>query len=273
MSEITFLFATGSSSSARPTSRTAAAIRSAGGRAAPPSRVGDRGGARRLRLRGLPGQLVGGHDLLERGLVGRREIDRLVGEAVRRGADPADRLGVVPGAVAEPGDHRQQRGGLRGVQRPGGATAGCRAAGRKAGEEASDRLVAHDREATGSPGRREPAFPRVRRRLELARDGVKRLSPPAGLVTRRRAPRRAPWYGRAAWPRRAGSCSRRIWTISPSRTRITPSALSWYGASVTVEWPWCVISATTTSGSSVSRITASTPSMTKAARRPDTCAK
>ncbi len=35
MSEITFLFATGSSSSARPISRTAAAIRSAGGRAAP----------------------------------------------------------------------------------------------------------------------------------------------------------------------------------------------------------------------------------------------
>src|SRR6185437_1280352 len=35
MSEITFLFATGRSSSARPTSRTEAAIRSAGGRAAP----------------------------------------------------------------------------------------------------------------------------------------------------------------------------------------------------------------------------------------------
>jgi hypothetical protein len=92
--------------------------------------------------------LVGGGDLRERGLIGHREIDRLVGQAVRCGPDPADGLGIVAGTVAEPGDHGEQRRRLRGVQRSGGPAARGRAAGSKAGEEASDRLVAHDREAT-----------------------------------------------------------------------------------------------------------------------------
>ena len=119
MSEITFLLATGQQflGQADEPHRGGHQVGRRPGRAA--QRVRDRAGPWPPGLRGVLRQPVGGGDLLERGLVGRGQADRLVGEAVRRRPDPAHRLRVVPRAVAEPGDHRQQRGGLRGLQRPG----------------------------------------------------------------------------------------------------------------------------------------------------------
>jgi MFS family permease len=107
----------------------------------------DRLGPGPLLLGVLLRQLVRLGHLPERGGVRLGELKRVHRQAISGGTDPAHHLRVVPRAVAVPGDHGDQRGGLRGMERGGGTTARSRGPRAKLADERCDCHVAHGREA------------------------------------------------------------------------------------------------------------------------------